>query len=179
MTLIPQIRPYHPYDVEAVYQAVVESKSELMPWMPWCHEHYSRSDTVEWVTKRQEAWENNVDWSFAIVDASGRILGGTGLHRLDLRNGVGEIGYWIRTSATRQGVAVAAVGLVCEWAFRERGLRRIELMAAVENRPSRSVAVRAGFTQEGILRERLLIRGQPCDAVLFAKLLTTTTTDAG
>ena len=67
----------------------------------------------------------------------------------------------MQTSAARQ---------VSEWAFRERGLRRVEILAAVANRASQAVAQAAGFVHEGVLRERLIVAGQTQDAVLFAKL---------
>ncbi|HVJ69860.1 MAG TPA: GNAT family protein [Caulifigura sp.] len=170
MPLQCHIRPYQPQDIDAIYEAVIESTAELMPWMPWCHAAYARTDTEAWVTARSSAWERNEDWSFVIVDDAGRILGGTGLHRLDLKHGVGEIGYWVRTSATGQGVATSAARQVAEWAFREKDFRRVEILAAVRNRASQAVALAAGFQQEGTLRERLIVAGRPQDAVLFARL---------
>jgi len=170
MPITPQIRRYRSEDIDAIYEAVIESKPELSSWMPWCHEAYSKTDTQTWVEARGPAWDCNEDWSFLIVDANDRILGGTGVHRIDLRNGVAELGYWVRTSATRQGVATAAVGLLSEWAFREKGLRRLELLSSVQNIPSQRVALSAGFVREAVLRERIVLHERPHDCVLFSKL---------
>ncbi len=162
------IRRYEPTDIDAIYEAVCESRAELSPWMPWCHESYSRQDSVGWVESRPAAWDRNEEWSFVIVDASGRILGACGLHRLDLRNGVGELGYWVRSSATRQGVASEAVRQVAEWAFHEQRLHRIEIVTAVENLPSQRVAEKAGAVREGVLRQRIWLHGRRQDGVLWA-----------
>ncbi len=162
------IRRYEPTDIDAIYEAVCESRAELSPWMPWCHAEYSRADTTSWVGSRVDAWESHSEWSFVIVDAGGQILGACGLHRLDLRNGVGELGYWVRTSATRQGIASEAVRQVTQWAFREQSLHRIEIVAAVENLPSQRVAEKAGAVCEGVLRQRLILHGRRYDGVLWA-----------
>jgi ribosomal-protein-serine acetyltransferase len=172
MPLGPQIRRYRPSDVEAVYEAVLESKAELSLWMPWCHPAYAKCDAESWVESRAAAWERNEEWSFLIVDTHDRVLGGAGLHRLDLRNGVGELGYWVRTSATRQGVATSATRLMARWAFAEQGLRRLEILAAVGNAFSQRVALKAGFVREAILRERVVLQDRPHDCALFSLLQT-------
>ena len=170
MTTNIQVRRYQPEDVDAVYAAVIESCAELSPWMPWCHAGYSRADAVTWVESRPAAWEGNEEWSHVIVDAAGRLLGACGIHRLDLRNGVGELGYWVRTSATRQGIATAATRLLCDWAFGEAKLQRIEVLTSVANFPSQRVAEKAGGVREGVLRERIELHGSRHDAVLFSIL---------
>src|SRR5262245_39577311 len=108
MTQDVRIRRYRLDDVDAVCDAVVESKPELLRWSWWCHENYARPDAVGWVESRPGAWDRNEEWSFLIVDTADRVLGSCGLHRLDLRGGVAELGYWVRSSATCQGVATEA-----------------------------------------------------------------------
>ncbi len=164
------IRCYEPTDVDAIYEAVIESRAELAPWMPWCHADYAHADTAAWVASRASAWEQLSEWSFVIADADGRILGTCGIHRLDLLNGSGEVGYWVRTSATRQGVASEAVRQVTQWAFQEQGLHRIEMLISTENFPSLRVAQKAGAVCEGVLRQRLLLLGRRHDAMSWAIL---------
>lgn len=170
MRTTTSIRRYRSDDVDAIYSAVIASRSELSPWMPWCHEDYSRHDTVTWVEGRPAAWERNEEWSFLIVDRNDTVVGSCGIHRLDLKNGVGELGYWVQTPSTRQGIATAATLQLCRWAFSERGLRRIEILASVENCASQRVAEKAGGVREGILRQRIWLRGRPHDCVLYSIL---------
>lgn len=161
-----QLRRYRHDDIDPVYEAVIESRVELSQWMPWCHADYSRANSAWWVESRPAAWERNEEWSHLIVDSHDQLLGSCGIHRLDLRNGVGELGYWVRTSATGQGVATEATRLLCEWAFREQGLHRIEILASVKNIPSQRVAEKSGAVREGILRQRLLLHGRRHDCTL-------------
>ena len=79
-----------------------------------------------------------------------------------------NLGYWVRTSAARRGVATNATRAVARYGFEELGLQRIEIVAAVRNLPSQRVAEKAGAVREGVLRKRLLIRGEAHDAVLFS-----------
>jgi RimJ/RimL family protein N-acetyltransferase len=164
------LRHYEASDVDAVHEAVLESKSELVPWMPWCHAAYSRQDAATWVEGRAGAWQRNENWSFVIVEPDGPLLGTCGVHRLDLANGVGEVGYWVRSSRTCQGIATEATRKLCQWAFAEKGLHRLEIVVSVENVASQRVAEKAGAVREAILRQRLLLHGRRHDAALFAVL---------
>ena len=170
MNTTTRIRQYRHDDVDGIYSAVIASKPELSLWMPWCHEEYSRFDTVTWVQSRPSAWERNEEWSFLIVDENETVLGGCGIHRLDLKNGVGELGYWVRTQSTRQGIATDATRQLCRWAFAEAGLRRLEILASVENVASQRVASKAGGTREGMLRNRIWLRERPHDCILYSIL---------
>lgn len=164
------IRRYQPGDVEAVYEAVIESKAELSPWMQWCHAAYSRQDTIAWVDSRADAWESNREWSYVVLNSDGRLLGACGIHRFDVLNGVAEVGYWVRSSATGQGIATAATRRLCQWAFDETELRRLEILTSVENLASQKVAEKAGAVREGVLRQRLLLHGRRHDCALYAIL---------
>lgn len=163
-----QIRRYRLDDVDAIYEAVVESKKELSVWMPWCHDGYSRQETQTRVESRATAWEQNQEWSHLIVDSQDRVLGTCGIHHIDLKNGVAELGYWVRTTATRRGIATQATRQLCPWAFQETVLERIEILASVSNFVSQRVAQKAGGVREAVLRKRLSLHGHRHDAVLFS-----------
>jgi ribosomal-protein-serine acetyltransferase len=162
------IRKYQPGDVDAIYEAVMESKADLSPWMPWCHANYSREDAATWVNDRPNAWERDEAWSFVIIDHDGQLLGTCGIHRLDMLNRVGELGYWVRSTATRQGIASEATRQLCQWAFAEKELHRVEILMSVENIASQRVAEKAGAVREGTLRGRLLLNGRRHDCALYA-----------
>jgi RimJ/RimL family protein N-acetyltransferase len=86
------------------------------------------------------------------MDGDGRLAGSFSLLELDLGRGYGEIGYWVAPGARGRGVATRAVGLLHEWAVRELGLRRIEILPHAGNAASRRVAERCGYTDTGELR---------------------------
>ena len=163
-----RIRPYRVADIDAIYEAVRESIPDIAPWMPWCHAGYSRDETVAWGESRQTDWDGKVEFSFVIEQENGRVLGSCGLNQFDFPNGTANLGYWVRTSATRQGVATRAVGLLQAWAFTNTELHRLEIKAAVDNVASQQVALKSGAIREAILKQRLLLHGCRHDAVLFS-----------
>jgi ribosomal-protein-serine acetyltransferase len=163
------IRTLSAEDVDAVFEAVRESMSELSKWMPWCHPDYAREETVAFINSRPDDWNADVAYTFAITDAqTGAFLGSVGLNFINRQYQMGNLGYWVRTSANGRGVAAAAARLIARFGFHELGLQRLEIIAAVENYPSQRVAEKTGATREGVLRKRLLYKGQTRDAVLYS-----------
>ena len=155
--------------MNGLYEAVAESRAELSPWMEWVHPGYSIAETEQWVTHCRKAWEMDSSFGFTIVENSTKqILGGCsiGLDRPAHRNG--SIGYWIRTSRTKEGFASEAAALLAQFGFAQLGLIRIEIFVAVGNAASQRVAEKVGALREGLLRNRLLIRGEPKDAYVFS-----------
>jgi RimJ/RimL family protein N-acetyltransferase len=165
------IRPCQPPDAEPVYEAVRESMKELSPWMPWCHRDYGIEDSRIWFGARSGLWQKGLEYDFLIADrAEGRPLGICSLNNLDRENRLANLGYWVRTSQVRQGVATACVPLVARFGFEELNLNRIEILAAAGNIPSQGLAKKIGAIREGRLRKRLVVRDHVYDAILFSLL---------
>ena len=162
------IRAYEPEDAQALWEAARESVRDVFPWLPWCHPDYSMAEAVEWIRSRAPLAAEGREYTFAIVGTDGRFLGGCGVNQINRLHRFGNLGYWVRTSATGHGVATEAVRQVAEFAFRTADLVRLEIVCAVGNDASQRVAERAGAVREGILRHRLLVHGQPVDAVMYS-----------
>jgi len=163
------IRPFRAEDISAVFEAVRESINEVAPWLPWCHEDYKMEETTEFIMSRDEAWKNDTDYGFGIFDAkTGKFLGGVGLSQINRAHQMGNLGYWVRTSCAGRGVASSAARLAARFALEELKLQRVEILAATGNHASQRVAEKAGATREGVLRKRLLVKGQAQDAVLYS-----------
>jgi ribosomal-protein-alanine N-acetyltransferase len=71
----------------------------------------------------------------------------------------GYLGYWIDRSVAGRGMASLAVALVCDHAFAEVGLHRVQADIRPENGPSQRLVERLGFHREGLLRRYLDIDG--------------------
>jgi RimJ/RimL family protein N-acetyltransferase len=136
--------------------------------MPWCHEQYSIEESRAWLEAQVPAFRDGSAFEFAIIATDGRYLGGCGLNQLDKIHKRANLGYWVRSSVTRRGVATAAVGLLREWGFRHTDLVRMEIVIATENIASQRVARKAGAEFEGTLRKRLWLHSMAHDAALFS-----------
>ena len=163
------LRPYRLTDVNDLFEAASESIPEMSFWMPWCHPDYSIEESRAWVKERPEKWSQGTAYDFVVTDAtSGRYLGGCGINGINRDIGFANLGYWVRTSQTKKGIATAATLLLARFAFSELKLNRVELVIGVNNVASLRVAEKVRATREGILRNRLIIDGKPGDAVMFS-----------
>jgi RimJ/RimL family protein N-acetyltransferase len=169
--LVPISRATAP-DPNAFLQAVLESKSSLMRWMPWCHANYGPADVERWFETADGMWRNQTAFPMQIRDAeSGAILGGVGLHDVLLYGKrEAEIGYWVRTSARSRGIASTAIRTVAAVAFNELQLVRTVIRIRLDNRSSRRAAERAGATFEGVARHAIVHGEARFDAAQYSLL---------
>lgn len=163
------IRPYRAEDTSAVYEAVRESIKEISVWMPWCHPDYTIEETSSFILSREEGWQSDREYTFGVFESeTGKFLGGTGLNFVNRVHNCANLGYWVRSSCTGRGVASSAARLAARYGLEHLGFQRIEILAAVGNLPSQRAAEKAGALREATLRKRLLVKGQPQDAVLYS-----------
>jgi RimJ/RimL family protein N-acetyltransferase len=136
--------------------------------MPWCHPDYSIQESRQWLEIQVPAFEQGTAFEFAIVSGDGHYLGGCGLNQIDKANHRANFGFWVRSTATRRGVATAAVRLLRDWAFDNTDLIRLEVVIAEGNVASHRVAEKAGAIREGTLQRRLVLHGTVHDATTFS-----------
>lgn len=160
------IRVYQLDDAERMHEAAVESARDMFPWMPWCHEHYSLDEARKWVETQVELTKKKASFEFVALDENNRFLAGCGLNNINRENRFANIGYGVRSSAAGRGIAPAVVRFVADFAFRETTLNRLEIVCAVDNVRSRSVAEKAGAQFEGVLRNRIMLASGPSDAAM-------------
>ena len=157
-----------PEDADRVFDAVRESMAELHPWAPWCPLSYSLADATNWIAQQPAARDAGTAFEFLVVGDDGGLLGCCGVNQINKGFRLGNLGYWIRSSATRRGFATEAARQAAAWAFQSTDLQRLELLVAVGNAPSQAVAVKAGASLEGCLRSRFLVHGQFQDVFVYS-----------
>jgi RimJ/RimL family protein N-acetyltransferase len=140
----------------------------VYPFMPWCRPDLSEEELRDWLETQISAFRAGTAYEFAIVAADGRCLGGCGVNQIDELNRRANLAYWVRSSATRQGVATTAIRALASWAFASTDLVRLEIVVAAANVASLRAAERAGAHREGVLNKRLLLHDVFHDAVMFS-----------
>ena len=160
------------HDADEFLQAVIESKSTLTRWMPWCHADYSANDVARWFETADQMWANQTAFPMLIRRKSdGSLLGGTGLHDVLLYGKrEAELGYWVRKGARSQGVASTAIRAMAAFAFRELKLVRASIRIRLDNTSSRRAAERAGATFEGVARHGIVNGDARFDAAQYSLL---------
>lgn len=137
------------------------------------------SDPVEslhaadrWLAMRTDQWAGGTAFAFAVVDDQDTVLGNVAVSTVNRRHATGWVSYWTTRNARGQGVASGACRALARWAFDDAQLFRLELGHRVNNPASCRVALAAGFTAEGIERQRLEYDGTRYDVERHARLAT-------
>ena len=136
----------------------------LRPWKAEDASWYveARDEEVfKWTTERRDltvvdaeksirqANHNTEALGFAITDAgTGEKLGSICLVFNEESRESAEVMYWLAPWGRGRGVATSAVRMLCQWAFRSLGLRRVTLKTLAGNARSQSVAERVGFRRQ-------------------------------
>jgi RimJ/RimL family protein N-acetyltransferase len=150
------IRCWEPRDAPLLKEALDSSLDHLRPFMYWAHEEpQSVEKKAELLRSFRALYDTGESFIMGIFDRSEeQVLGGTGLHA---RIGLGglEIGYWIRASATRQGIATEASAVLTRVGLEICEADRIEIRIEPRNEASMGVPRKLGFLEEATLRRRL------------------------
>ena len=163
------LRPPDSGDLPEIMQAVLESLADLNPWMSWAHDGYTEQEASDYLRSCRHGWEEDLFFNFTIAGALDEtFLGACNLNHIDASFQLCNLAYWVRTSRRGQGIAARASRLAARFAFERLGLRRVEIVVAVDNQASLRVAEKAGAKQEGVLRNRLMVRGNVQDAVMHS-----------
>jgi RimJ/RimL family protein N-acetyltransferase len=119
---------------------------------------------------RETAKGGRSDATFAI-DVGGQFIGTCGLFNVnptartcELGIGIGDKAYW------GQGYGREAVGLLVDYAFRHRNLRKVWLWVHASNERAVHAYLAAGFVEEGRLRQHVWSNGDYDDVVYMGVL---------
>ena len=110
-------------------------------------------------------------WRFAILEDEGAIVGAINVG--DVVRGAfhsANLGYFVSQHVNGRGLATAAVGDVCAFAFGRAGLHRLQAGTLLDNHASQRVLEKNGFERIGIARKYLQIAGRWQDHLLFQRV---------
>jgi RimJ/RimL family protein N-acetyltransferase len=140
------LRHWREDDAAAIVECM-DGDPDITLWLDRVPQPYTLDDALSYIRGTAGIEEEG----HAVTDASsGRLLGSIGLG--PERDGICEIGYWLRSDARGQGAMTRALVLLSRAALERDGVERVQLRADVENVSSRRVAEKAGFRLEGVLR---------------------------
>jgi ribosomal-protein-serine acetyltransferase len=163
------IRPFQKGDAPSFVAAALESLSTVGVWMDWCHERFALQNAEAWFHACDQNLESGSAYDLGTFASDGKqLLGGIGINQLNRRQNFGNIGYWVRQSCQRQGIAVRAVRSIAEYGFGELKLTRLEIVVPQHNVPSRRVAEKVGAVFECIARNRVMVHGKPQPAAIYS-----------
>lgn len=150
------VRCYEPRDAPLTKDAIDSSLEELRPWMTWAElEPQTLDEKTELLRGFRSAFDAGDNFIMGIFSADeSEQVGGSGLHPR-LEPGALEIGYFVRSSATRQGFCTESTAALTRVGFEICGADRIEIRIEPGNEASFGVPRKLGFVEEATLRRRL------------------------
>ncbi len=107
---------------------------------------------------------------FAITCEQGNPIGIIGLESISVVNGDAIVPMCVDTAARNKGVGIRSLALVLDIAFRQLRLNRLTSFYRADNEASRSMTERAGFRQEGRMRQAWFAEGELFDMIAIGIL---------
>lgn len=161
------LRPLREEDINPIFHACQDPIISAFTRVP---HPYDISMAEDFVREADVAYRNHVSVSFAI-EVDGAFAGTIGLHSIQLGDHLAEVGYWIEKSYRGKGICTEAMRMLSEFSIGVMAFRRLEALADFDNLASQRVMERAGFTREGLLRNRATKRdGRQVDMALYSKV---------
>jgi ribosomal-protein-alanine N-acetyltransferase len=156
------------------------SRADAPAWhayltMPHVLEHTSwQLRSIDDLLQKFDALESSDPASelrFAIaLRSSGELVGTIGFHSLSLLNKTAEIAYDLAPGVWGMGIAPSACAAMVDWAFNHLDAVRIQATALDSNIRTVRVLEKCGFQREGLLRNFRMVRGQPRDFWVYARI---------
>ncbi|GIF75760.1 GNAT family N-acetyltransferase [Asanoa siamensis] len=108
---------------------------------------------------------------FSVVRLADDTLAGEALlWGIDTHNRQAHVGLSLRRAMRGGGLGTDAVRVLCHYAFRVRGLHRLQLETLADNTAMTGAAERVGFRREGTLRRNSWVDGEFLDEAVFGLL---------
>lgn len=133
--------------------------------------HRSMADTRAFLRDLRARARRGYPSSWAVVlKETGAVIGTIGFIWYSTDNRSAELGYSFSRQYWNHGYATQALRAVCRECFRSLPLNRLEAQYDLRNPASGRVMEHAGFRREGVLRERILNKGEYIDVALCSLL---------
>ena len=164
------LRPLCRRDAKDIF--AYSSDPEVARYVLW-EPHRSIAETRDYLRYIRILYRQGAPSSWAIVlKSDGPVIGTIGFMWYSAENQSAEVGYSLSRAYWNRGYATQALSAVVRSAFDRLPLYRIEAQHDLRNPASGRVMEKCGFTREGIMRGRLLNKGEHIDVALFAILKT-------
>lgn len=139
--------------VATEYFAIVsKEKDELSKFLSWPLKADNEAFFEDYIRQVLNEYAEGKAMICAIV-FNNKVVGSIGLNAINHDLKKANLGYWLSKHYRGQGIITRCTSEFVKIGFEELGLSKIEIKAAVDNRASRAIPERLGFTLEGIITQ--------------------------
>lgn len=148
-----------------------QATAHFLPFVP---QPFTAEDARFWLKDMAEQAAAGVRFNWCLADRASDVALGN-LTLFNLRDGAGELGYWLHPEAQGRGLTAEAVQRVAQWFFAPApegfGYRRLVIRTAGTNVAARRSAEAAGFRHAGTERQAFSLRSGVLDDRVTYELL--------
>mgnify|MGYP004489453417 CR=1 FL=1 len=163
------LRPLEIWQAEEFLAHMDRARETVDPWIPFAARSTDLETARGTLQRYADLKARDAGGLFGIW-LDGTLVGGTLFRTFDAATGVAEIGCWLEPAGQGRGLVTRASRTMIDWAFRVRGLHRIEWQCRTDNMASSNVARRLGMSLDGVLRGNYLHHGVRYDTQVWSIL---------
>jgi len=138
-------------DAPSIFYAIDQNRTHLGRWLPFVSQTKEIRDTENFIRNVISNRDESLNEVYTIW-FKGEFSGTIGFHNTDRVNEKTEIGYWLIAQMTGKGIITTSCRELISLAFEMMRMNRITIKCATGNTASENVALRLGFSFEGIER---------------------------
>lgn len=153
-------------DIPAYHQILSSPDTSRYSELPENPNEKRTKRFLVWMSKLHSS-RSGIAWLICVRE-TGIVIGAIRLYKIDNKAFCGLLAYEIHPKYWNQGYASEALRKVVEFAHHDIKLNRLEAWSCVNNIASEHVLKKNGFILEGLLREKVSIRGELMDVQVFA-----------
>jgi ribosomal-protein-serine acetyltransferase len=138
---IAQLRPNQ---AAAVFASLDENRERLRRRLTWVDRQRNLTHMQDFIMAITQLQRDN-GAPTAGIWAGPKLLGIVSLHPINWATKAATIGVWVTAEAERQGIATKAIAALRDFAFKDLGLNRVELVASPDNLAIPAIAIKLFF----------------------------------
>lgn len=164
-----ELRALEPWQAVEFAAFIDGAREHLAPWLPWATMITDEAGARAFLQRYADKQATDTGRIYGIW-LGDRLVGGALFRIFDAESGVCEIGVWLAPEAQGRGLITQAARQIIDWAFRVRGITRVEWHCTPDNERSRAVAERLGMRRDGVLRSAFPLNGKRHDVEVWSLL---------
>jgi ribosomal-protein-serine acetyltransferase len=135
-----------------LFDLIEANRAHLRTWMNWVDQRRTQAEVANYIATSLKQFALNLGVHVGIWD-KGKLCGMINCAPIEWPNQASYLEYWLGAASEGKGIMTASCGAMVKYAFETLGLHRLTIRCAAENRRSRAIPEKLGFTLEGVSRD--------------------------
>lgn len=161
-----QLRILETRYAEELSLLIDKDRNHLRKWLSWVDGTVSIEDMKVYIQHTLNQFAANNGFNAAIL-YQGELVGCIGLEYIDWMNKNTTIGAWLGFEYQGKGIVPKCCKAIISYAFKDLGLKEVEIRTAEMNNRGRAIPEKLGFKQVCIMKDAEWLHGNFVDHVVY------------